>query len=86
MRLSTPLLDEFSRYHQISIASKDQHKTSFVSDWGAFTWVVISFGVKNGPPIYQKVVTKAFYEYIDVFMKIFLEDFIAMTCQATLRS
>jgi hypothetical protein len=29
------------------------------------------FGVKNGPPTYQKVVTKAF----DVFMKIFLDDF-----------
>jgi hypothetical protein len=25
-------LDEFSRYHQISIASKDQHKTTFVTD------------------------------------------------------
>jgi hypothetical protein len=25
-------LDGFSRYHQISIASKDQHKTTFVTD------------------------------------------------------
>jgi hypothetical protein len=33
------------------------------------------FKVKNGPPTYQKVVTKAFREYIDVFMKIFLDDF-----------
>ncbi len=32
------------------------------------------FGVKNGPPAYQKVVTKASHEYIDVFMKIFLDD------------
>jgi hypothetical protein len=34
------------------------------------------FGVKNGPRIYQRAVTKAFREYIDVFMKIFLDDFI----------
>jgi hypothetical protein len=34
------------------------------------------FGVKNGPPTYQRVVTKAFHEYINVFMKIFLDDFI----------
>ncbi len=34
------------------------------------------FGVKNGPPTYQRVVTKAFHEYIDVFMKIFLAEFI----------
>jgi hypothetical protein len=33
------------------------------------------FGVKNGPPTYQRVVTKAFHKYIDVFMKIFLDDF-----------
>jgi hypothetical protein len=35
---------------------------------------VISFGVKNGPPTYQKA-TKAFKEYLDNFMKIFLDDF-----------
>jgi hypothetical protein len=34
-----------------------------------------AFGVKNGPPTYQKVITKAFREYIDVFMKIFLDDY-----------
>jgi hypothetical protein len=34
------------------------------------------FGVKYGPPTYQRAVTKAFHEYIDVFMEIFLDDFI----------
>jgi hypothetical protein len=33
------------------------------------------FGVKNGPPTYQKVVTKALREYLDSFMKISLDDF-----------
>jgi hypothetical protein len=33
------------------------------------------FGVKNGLPTYQNVVTKTFHEYIDVFMKFFLDDF-----------
>jgi hypothetical protein len=37
------------------------------------------FGVKNGPPTYQRVVTKAFHEYTDVFMKIFLNDFIVFS-------
>jgi len=39
-------------------------------------WVIMPFGVKNGPPIYQRAIIKAFHEYIDVFMKIFLDDFI----------
>jgi hypothetical protein len=32
------------------------------------------FGVKNGPPTYQRVVTKTFKEYLDSFFKIFLDD------------
>jgi len=35
----------------------------------------MSFGVKNGPPTYQKVVTNAFGKYLDNFMKTFLDDF-----------
>jgi len=35
----------------------------------------MSFGVKTGPPTYQRAITKTFHEYIDVFMKIFLDDF-----------
>jgi hypothetical protein len=34
------------------------------------------FGVKNGPPRYQKVVIKTFKKYLDNFMKIFFDDFI----------
>jgi len=46
-------------------------------------WVVMPFGVKNGWPTYQRVVTKAFHEYIDVFMKIFLNDFIIFSDMST---
>jgi hypothetical protein len=34
------------------------------------------FSVKNGPPTYLRAITKAFHEYIDVFMKVLLNDFI----------
>jgi hypothetical protein len=33
------------------------------------------FGVKNGLPTHQRPVAKTFCEYIDVFLKIFLNDF-----------
>jgi hypothetical protein len=42
-----------------------------------------AFVVKNKPPTYQKSVTKAFDEYIDVFMKIFLYDFIVFNDLST---
>jgi hypothetical protein len=34
------------------------------------------FGVTNGPPTYQRAMTKAFKEYLDSFMKILMDDFI----------
>jgi hypothetical protein len=42
---------------------------------GAFVRVVMPFSVKNEPPTYRRAITKMFHEYIDVFMKIFLDDF-----------
>jgi hypothetical protein len=36
----------------------------------------MSFGVKNGPLTYQRVMSKTFKKYLDSFMKIFLDDFI----------
>jgi hypothetical protein len=68
-------LDGYLGYHQIFIAPKDKYKTTFVTNEGVFIWKLMSFGVKNGPPTYQKVVTKTFREYLDSFMKIFLDDF-----------
>ncbi len=54
-----------------------------MTNWGAFVWDVMPFGVKNGPPTYQRVVTKAFREYIEVFMKIFPNDFIVFNYMST---
>jgi hypothetical protein len=45
------------------------------------------FGIKNGPPTNQKTMTKAFKEYLDNFMKIFLDDFMmCMTWRIICRS
>ncbi len=68
-------LDGYSGYHQMFIALEYKYKIAFVTDWGVFIWKVMLFGVKNGPPTYQRAVTKTFREYLDNFMKIFLDDF-----------
>jgi hypothetical protein len=44
------------------------------------------FGVKNEPPTYQRAMTKAFREYLDSFMKIFLDDFTVYTWRVICRS
>ncbi len=42
-------------------------------DWGPFTWVVMPSKIKNGPT-YYRIVNRAFKEYLNQFMKIFLDD------------
>jgi hypothetical protein len=68
-------LDGYSWYHQISIAPKDNYKTTFVTNLGLLygRWCRLEL---NGPPRYQRAMTKAFREYLDNFMKIFPDDFI----------
>jgi hypothetical protein len=46
------ILNGYSRYHQISIALNDRYKTIFVTNWGAFVWMVMPFVIKNGPPTF----------------------------------
>jgi hypothetical protein len=66
--------DSFFGYHQIQITPKDCYKTTFITDWGRFVWVVMPFGFKNAPPTHQRTMSKAFKDYLDDFMKLFLDD------------
>jgi hypothetical protein len=47
------------------MALEDQWKTTFITNWGAFIWVIMPFGVKNELPTYQRAITKAFRTSID---------------------
>jgi hypothetical protein len=67
--------DAFFSYHLIMIASKDKYKTTFITNWGTFVWVIMLFGLKNAPPTYQQVISTTFKDYLGMFMKLFLDDF-----------
>ena len=48
-------LDLRSGYHQMPVRREDRCKTAF---WGAnrvlWEWLVVPFGLKNGPPYFQR--------------------------------
>lgn len=48
----THFLDGYFWHHHKSKTSKDKYKIAFVTDWGAFTWVVMPLRIKNEPPTY----------------------------------
>jgi hypothetical protein len=46
-------LDCYSGYHQISLRDEDQIKTSFIMPFGAYCYMIMSFGFKNAGATYQ---------------------------------
>ena len=67
--------DGISCYNQIKVAEEDQHKIAFITEWGAFVYNVMSFGLKNGPPSFNFVAQKVFEPYLQDFMRVFVDDF-----------
>jgi hypothetical protein len=57
--------DGFSGYHQIKIAQEDRYKTMFATEWRSYQYKFMSFGLKNAPTIFSKVVIVVFKEFID---------------------
>ena len=42
-------------FHQIPIDPIDQPKTAFCSPWGKFEFLVMPFGLRNGPAVFQRL-------------------------------
>ena len=69
-------IDGFSGYHQIKIAQEDRHKTMFMMEWGSYQYTVMSFGLKNAPTIFSRVVIATFKEFIHQFLEVYLDNWI----------
>ena len=54
------LLDVSLGYHQISKQSKDDEKTSFITDKQTFCYKAMVFGFRNARATYQKKVIRVF--------------------------
>ncbi len=52
-------------------------------DLEIFVWLVMALGLKNVPPTCQWIVSLTFQEYLGVFMKLFMDDFIVFNDQKT---
>ena len=76
-------INYFSGYHQVHIHVDDRYKTAFITEWGAYVWVVMPFGLKNAPPTYQRILNQIFKDYLNDFMKLFLDDFSVCSDVAT---
>jgi hypothetical protein len=55
-------LDAYSGYHQIPLAEADQPTTTFITPFGCFCYVKMSFGLKNAGASYQRCMQSYFKE------------------------
>ena len=68
------LTDGLTGYNQVAIAKEDQHKTTFVTEWGCFQYTMMPFGLKNALVIFSRVVVATFKDFIQNFLQVYMDD------------
>jgi hypothetical protein len=67
-------IDLRSRYHQLKVRECDIPKTAFISRYGLYEFMVMSFGMTNAPAYFMYMMNKVFMEYLDTFVVVFIND------------
>ena len=67
-------MDKFLGYNQIQLAEEDQEKTSFITPWETYCYVVMSFGLKNADATYQRAMMAIFHDMIHIDMEVYVDD------------
>ncbi|XP_052287336.1 uncharacterized protein LOC127898878, partial [Citrus sinensis] len=65
----------YSGYNQISIAPKDQEKTTFTCPFGTFAYRRMPFGLCNAPATFQRGMLSIFSDMVERFLEVFMDDF-----------
>ena len=67
-------MDGFSGYNQIKMAEADKMKTSFVTKWGVYCYLVMPFGLKNAGATYQRMATTLMHDMIHKEIEVYVDD------------
>src|SRR5438128_7419897 len=67
-------IDLRSGYYQLKIRPQDTTKTAFVSRYGLYEFLVMSFGFTNTPAYFMNLMKKIFMEELDKFVLVFIDD------------
>jgi hypothetical protein len=63
-----------SGYHQLKIRECDIPKIAFISRYGLYEYMVMSFGLTNASTYLMYLMNNVFVEYLDKFVMVFIVD------------
>jgi hypothetical protein len=69
-------LDAYSGYHQIKLDPADRLKTSFITPFGAYCYITMSFGLKNAGATFQRCMQKCLLPQIGRNVHVYVDDIV----------
>lgn len=69
-------LDLRSGYYQVLIDEGDESKTTYVTRYVAFKFLVMSFALTNAMVTFFTLMNKLFHHYLDKFVVVYLDDIV----------
>lgn len=58
-------IDLRSGYHHTRVKSEDIPKTAFITRYGHYEYLVMSFSVSNAPGVFMEYMNRIFHPYLD---------------------
>ena len=74
--------DAYSGYHQINMKESDQLVTSFITPFGMYCYVTMSFGLRNAEATYQQCMLHIFGDHLERNVEAYVDDIVVKSRKA----